>query len=329
MHYFAGIDLGGTKIYTIIIDESGKILSRIKVKIAGNINLNFIVDSIVKTYKDAIAEAKIDEKDIKAIGMAVPSAVNIETQTLVHAPNLGWKNVPLSKIVYEKLNKPVFMDNDANMGTYGEYALGVAKGLKHIYGIFVGTGIGGGYIINDEIIRGDNFTTGEIGHTIVKMDGPKCNCGRKGCLEAIASKVGIVKYIRKRVEKKNEKTILDQISPNWSKSVGSSSLYKALAKGDRVVTKALNRSGKAIGIASANIVNLIGVEGIILGGGVIEELGDFLVPIIRKNLMEYSMANGADKIKLLISTLGDDAVALGVAWFVSLEKNKSYLYNGQ
>jgi len=328
MEYFVGIDLGGTKICTIIIDKKGTILSRIKTKIGGEDNLDSIVDSIIKTYKDAIKDASLEEKDIISVGMAVPSSVNIETKTLIYAPNFGWKNIQLSKIISEKLKKPLFMDNDANMGIYGEYALGAAKGLKHIYGIFVGTGIGGGYIINDEIVRGSNFTAGEIGHIIVKIDGTKCNCGRKGCLEAIASKVGIVKYIKKMIEKKGEKTMLDKFSPDWKKSVGSSALHKALTNGDKVVKKAIIRSGKAIGIAAANIVNLIGVEGIILGGGVIEELGDFLIPIIKQNLIEYSMSNGADKIKLLKSTLGDNAVALGVAWFSSLEKNKEYLYKG-
>ena len=326
MQYFAGIDLGGTKIYVIIIDKNGTILSRVKTKIGGENNFDFIVDAIIKAYKDAIKDANLEEKDIVSVGMAVPSSVNIETKTLIYAPNFGWKNIQLSKIMSEKLKKPFFMDNDANMGTYGEYALGAAKGLKHIYGIFVGTGIGGGYITNNDVERGYNFTAGEIGHIIVKIDGTKCNCSKRGCLEAIASKVGIIKYIKKRVEKKGENTILDKISPNWRKSVGASALYKALTNGDKVVKKALMRSGKAIGISAANIVNLIGVEGIILGGGVIEELGDFLIPIIKQNLIKYSMSNGADKIKLLKSTLGDDAVALGVAWFSSLEKNKEYLY---
>ncbi len=330
MKYYAGIDLGGTKIYSLIIDENHRILGRNKIKTEGADSFDNVIERIKECYYGALQNANINENEIEAIGMAVPSSVNVDKGILIYAPNLGsgWRNIELSKIMFEKLRKPFFMDNDVNMGVFAEYYLGSLKNYNHVYGLFIGTGIGGGYIKNGEIIRGVNYTAGEIGHMIVKIGGPKCNCGRKGCLEAIAGKVGIVNYINKLVEKKGEKTILNEFAPNWKKSVGSSALSKCFNKNDRVVVKALTRAAKAIGIAIANLINCIGVEAFVLGGGVIEELGDVLLPIIKEYMVEYSIADGAKGIPLLKATLGDDAVALGAALFITIPENSKYLYKG-
>ncbi|OHD15301.1 MAG: hypothetical protein A2Y34_02690 [Spirochaetes bacterium GWC1_27_15] len=328
MKYYGGIDLGGTKIYSIVIDERGTILSREKVKTNQENGLEPVIDKIIECYKNAVKNASLQEKDIEAIGMAVPSAVDVNKGILLYAPNLGWKNLELSKIMYEKLRKPFFIDNDVNMGVFGEYSLGVGRNYKHIYGMFVGTGIGGGYVVDGKIMRGVNHTAGEVGHMIVKLGGPQCNCGRRGCLEAIAGKVGIINYMKKLVDKKGEKTMLNEISPDWRRSVGSSALNKCFVKNDKVVVRALTRSATAIGIAAANLINLIGIEAIILGGGLIEEIGDLLIPIIKEYMVNYSIADGAKGIPLLKSILGDDAVALGAAWHCVLPENNKYLYTG-
>ena len=330
MKYYAGIDLGGTKIYSLIIDENGNILGRNKIKTEGADSFENVIERIKECYYGVLKNSNINEDQIEAIGMAVPSSVNVDKGILIYAPNLGsgWRNIELSKIMFEKLRKPFFMDNDVNMGVFAEYSLGAVKNYHHIYGLFIGTGIGGGYIKDGEIIRGVNYTAGEIGHMIVKIGGPRCNCGRKGCLEAIASKIGIVNYIIKLVEKKGEKTILPEFAPNWRKSVGASALNKCFQRNDRVVVKALTRAAKTIGIAIANLINSIGVETIVLGGGVIEELGDVLIPIIKEYMVEYSIADGAKGIQLLKASLRDDAVALGAASFTSIPENSKYLYKG-
>lgn len=326
MNYFAGIDLGGTKIYSLVIDENGKILSRFKMKTIKDSGFNQILESIVECYKTAVKMSGIEEEKINAVGIGVPSSVNIEKKVLIYAPNLGWKNVDLARILSEKINKPVFMDNDVKLAMFGEYFFGVGKGFKYIYGIFIGTGIGGGYIIDGNIIRGLNFTAGEIGHMIVKIGGPKCNCGKRGCLEAIAGKVGIINYMKKLTSKKNQKTVLDEISPDWKKNVGSAALKKSYYKNDKIVIKAIKRSAKTIGISAANLVNTIGIEAIILGGGLIEEMEDIFIPIIKEYMLKYSISDGAKGVNLLSSKLGDDAVALGAAWFVSQKNNEKLLY---
>lgn len=314
MNFYAGIDLGGTKTYCVIIDEKGNIIAREKMKIGTDKDINRILDIVAECYKAAISRANLSESDICAAGMAVPSAVNTEKQILLNAPNLGWKNIKIGEIMTEKIKKPVFVDNDVNLGTFGEYTFGKANKYKNVYGIFVGTGVGGGYIHDGKIIRGASFTAGEIGHMIIKQGGPICNCGNHGCLEAIAGKVGIIKYIERKVDEKGKTTKLDEIVPDWRNTVGASALHKAIKSKDKLTIKAIERSAEAIGVACANVINTIGIDAIILGGGIIEELSDIYLPVIRLTIQECSMANGGSNFPVIISELGDDAVALGAAW---------------
>lgn len=316
MTYYAGIDLGGTKTYCVVIDEKGNILAREKMKISTDKNMDHILDIVVECYKAAVSRSNITEDDVSAVGMAVPSAVNTEKQILLNAPNLGWKNIKIGEIMADKLKKPVFVDNDVNLGTFGEYTFGKAKEYKNVYGIFVGTGVGGGYIHGGQLVRGASFTAGEIGHMIIKQGGTMCNCGNQGCLEAIAGKVGIIKHIERKIEEKGKTTKLDEIAPNWRNSVGASALHKAIKSKDKLTIKAVERSAEAIGVACSNVINTIGVDAIILGGGIIEELSDIYLPIIRLTIQECSMANGGSNFPVIISELGDDAVALGAAWQV-------------
>ncbi|HNZ26491.1 MAG TPA: ROK family protein [Spirochaetota bacterium] len=325
MKYYSGIDLGGTKIYAIVIDETGKVLGRYKIKTEGENDADKLAVKIADCYLESLKLSGIAEKDITALGLAVPSSVNVDLGILKYAPNLGMKNVEFLKILKRKINKPMFMDNDVNMGIFGEYSLGSARKYKHVYGLFVGTGIGGGYILDGKVIRGVSYTAGEIGHMIVKIGGPMCNCGKSGCLEAIAGKVGIINYIKKQVEKKGKKTALSDISPDWRKTVGSSALRKCYEMEDEVVVKAINKAAKTIGIACANLVDVVGVEAIVLGGGLIEEMGEVFTPMVEENMKSYSIADGANGVALIKAELGDDAVALGAAWFTSLEENKNYL----
>ena len=327
MEYYAGIDVGGTKICAIIINAEGRILSRAKLKTGDDLKFERVFERILECYHAACREANISEEEIAAVGLAIPSSVDFERRIIKHAPNLGWRNIAIGNMFKEKFGKPGFIDNDVNLGTFGEYHFGAGKGYHSVYGMFVGTGIGGGYIFNGEIIRGVSYTASEVGHSIIKMNGPRCGCGNKGCLEAIAAKSGMSNYIKKLVDHNKQKTALDKIAPNWRTTiVSSSALRKAFDQGDKVVIKALNRSAKAIGVAAANLITLAGVEAIILGGGVIEELGDFFMPRIKKAMLKNTFANGAEGVKLLQSKLGDDATALGAAWFVRLPEKRNLLF---
>ena len=317
MRYYCGIDLGGTKIYSILCDSSGKIVARKKVKTLAASGFDSVFENLVACYAELLAKAEIVDDEVEKIGLAVPSAVNTATGMLLDACNLGWKNVPLARLLSDRLKKPVYMDNDVNMGVFGEYSFGEASRFSNVYGIFAGTGVGGGHICNGSINRGKNFTAGEVGHMVVKIDGPECNCGRKGCLEAIAGKAGMIKYMKKQEEKNGLTTLLSEISPDWRTMVGSAALKECYKKKDPLVVKAINRASEALGIAAANIINLIGVEALILGGGVIEEMGSAMLPKIAETAVKYSIAGGAADVEIIVSKLGDDAVALGAAWYAA------------
>ena len=331
--YYCGIDLGGTKIYAVIADENGQVIANYKKKKKKSDDKSdqttnaaeTIISRLTDCYHKVIENAGIDEDDIQSVGIAVPSSVDITKGLLKYAPNLGLENVPIAKLMKEQTGKPIFVDNDVNMGIYGEYCLGAGKGYKHIYGLFVGTGIGGGYIVNGEVIRGVNYTAGEIGHMVMKIGGPQCNCGRQGCLEAIAGKIGIINYMKKKTADGKTKTMLDEVAPNWRQSVGSSALSKCYEAKDKVVRKAIKKSAETIGIACANLINAIGVEAIIIGGGVVEEMEDIFMPIITENAKKYSIAGGAEGVAILPAALGDNSVALGAAWFTALPENKKFL----
>ncbi len=329
MKYYAGIDVGGTKIYALVITEEGKILGRAKLKTGGDTKFDVVFKRILDCYDTACRNSAIEKNRIEAIGLAVPSSIDRVQRLIKHAPNLGWENIKFSEPLKEGFRKPVFLDNDVNMGVFGEYHFGAGKGLKSIYGMFVGTGIGGGYVFNGEIVRGIGYTAGEAGHMIIKMDGPRCNCGNKGCLEAIAAKAGMIKYMKNLVDAQGKKTLLEKLDPNWRNTIRSSAIRKAFNKKDKVVLKALRRSANAIGIAAANLVSVVGVDAIIIGGGVVEELGEFFMPIIKKSMFKHAFADGANGVALLQSQLGDDAVALGAAWFVRLPEKQNMLFQNE
>ena len=322
MEYYAGIDLGGTKILTLIINDEGKILGRAKVKTGPDRSVDTTFANIQACYHTACQKADLQPNDIQAVGLTVPSPVDYDQKTIIHAPNLGWIGIPFEPLLRDAFGKPAFIDNDVVMGTYGECHLGIGKGYRRVYGMFVGTGLGGGYIKDGKIVRGVN----EVGHHIIKINGSRCNCGNRGCLETMAAKSGMIKYMQKLVEKKGKKTILEKLAPNWRVSVGSSALRKAYAKGDKVVIRALKRSAEAIGVAAGNLITLIGVDAIILGGGVITELSDFFLPRVKESMLTNTFADGARDVALLESSLGDDAVALGAAWFVRRPENHDLLY---
>lgn len=326
MGYYAGIDVGGTKIYSVIIDDDGKILARAKIKVGENLAFDVVLGRIFECYQQACQTANIAETAIQAVGFAVPSSVDLERGVVKHAPNLGWKNIQIRDILREKLHKPFFVENDVNLGTFAEYHFGAGKGYRSIYGVFVGTGVGGGYVLDGNMVSGVNYIAGEVGHIIIKMNGPRCGCGNRGCLESIGSKTGMIRYMKKQIDKRHKESLLEKFEPNWRKSLGSSALRKAYEKQDAVATKAMQRAAAAIGVAAANIIMLTGVDAIILGGGVIEELHDFFMPLIEKSMQENTYGDGANGVALLQSPLGDDAVALGAAWLVRLPEKQAMLW---
>src|SRR5215475_13156926 len=211
---------------------------------------------------------------ISGVGIGAPGAVDFAAGNVIFAPNLeGWKDVPLKKDLEKQLGVPVFVENDANIAILGVHVAELKSKPKNVVGIFVGTGIGGGLIINGELYSGFNHTAGEIGHMVVEVNGPKCGCGNKGCFEALASRTAIFQRIKAGI-KEGEKTLLTEMLGDGLEDLRSGDLRKAIRRGDKFVAKVVESAAEYIGIGVANLVNVVGPDVVVLGGGVMEALAD-------------------------------------------------------
>ncbi len=311
-HPVVGVDLGGTKILAAVVDPEGGIVSRAKVRTQAERPLAEVIASIADAVRSAVAKAGLQMQNIGAVGIAAPGVLDAEAGVVRFAPNLHWNDVPLSAALRQHLGVPVYLENDVNMGTLAEHTLGAGRGVKDVVGIFVGTGIGGGVILNGRLHRGRNGSAGEVGHMVVQIGGPRCGCGRRGCLEALASRTAIVRDLTAAI-KSGAKSMLPELVKGDLDRLTSGVLAEAAARGDKLTISVLKRATRSLGIGIADIVNFLGPEMIILGGGVIEALDDTWLDRVRKVAHKYAMPNAMEGVKIMRAQLGDDAVALGAA----------------
>lgn len=314
--YKVGIDLGGTKVFAVAVNEKMEIIGRSKLRTDVGGGFEAVSLQMKEVAEKALIEGGGSLADVKTIGAAIPAAVDPESGDALHAPNLGWKNLSVRNGLEKVFGKPVVLDNDVNCGTLGEYKAGAAKGAQSVVGFFVGTGLGGGLILDGKLWRGKRGVAGELGHTIIRKNGRTCGCGGKGCLEAYCSKTAFCKQFDKLINKRGAYSMLCDIHGKDFDSIKSKALRKSWQKGDAVVHNVLSKGMKALGIVCANVVATLSPECIVLGGGVMEALGEELLPHVEKSFAKHLFAVNPDDVALKLSTLGDDAVALGAAMLV-------------
>ena len=223
-----GVDLGGTSLLAVVTNAKGKILGEKKNKTHPEEGASAVLDRIASTIKEALADAKVRGKDLCAIGIGMPGPLNPKTGVIYHAPNLGptWNNIPVAAYLSERFGCRTYLDNDVNVGAVGEHALGAGRGFKSMVAIFVGTGIGGGIILKNKLYRGTRYTAGEVGHTIILADGPRCGCGRHGCAESVASRTAIEREIRAGIAA-GRKSVIPKIMEKMGRETMSSSVLDA------------------------------------------------------------------------------------------------------
>jgi glucokinase len=239
--------------------------------------------------------------------------MNPITGVVYNPPNLpGWDEISLGPRLSDALGVPVCLENDVNLGTLGEHSLGAGRGTGDMVGVFVGTGIGGGLVLDGKLRGGFRHAAAEVGHMIVLADGPVCGCGKRGCLESVASRTAIERDIRLGIAAGRTSLIAKQIEGQGRLTSGS--LAKAVRKGDPLVTEVMSRAQWYLGLHTASIVNMIDPEMIVFGGGVAEAMGDrFLEPIRETARQYYIQQTDADKVRIVLATLGDYAGVLGAA----------------
>jgi glucokinase len=307
---YLGIDVGGTKILCALVEESGRVIARERVATPRGVAPHRVLAAIRGVMKEVLRKEGVRPADLTAIGIAIPGVVDPDKGRVAVTPNMGLSGVPVVSKLTAWFGVPVALGNDVNLGTLGEHWIGAARDAETAFGVFVGTGIGGGLVYNGRLWRGAREAGGEVGHIILQMDGPRCGCGNRGCLESLASRSAIERDIRAAV-KAGRKTVLTDILEGDLSVIRSGSLRRALAKKDKVVTQVLRRAAEVLGYGCLSVRHLVDPEVIVLGGGVIEACGDFMVPIARA-VVEADALPGARKGgKVVRSALGDDAVLIG------------------
>jgi len=310
--YYIGVDFGGTKILSGVFNNKFECIGSTKISTKSYRGVDAVITRIAKCILEAVDECDLNINSVSAIGIGAPGIVDPEKGVVIFAPNLHWKDVPLKQEIENILKVPVVIDNDVNICTLGVYETEFEIKPSSLIGIFIGTGIGGGIIINGKLYSGFNKTAGEIGHIVIDVNGPKCGCGNHGCFEALASRSAIFRNIKQAV-KNGEKTILSEILGNELEDLKSGDLRKAIKRGDDLVLRIVKEASGYIGIAVANLINILSPEVVVLGGGVIEALEDKIMPLIIETINKNAFPHTTDNVKIVASKLGDDAGIVGAA----------------
>jgi len=309
---FVGVDLGGTKILAGVFGPQLRLLQTAKLSTKSSRGFESVVDRIARCVRDAVDEADMNLKQVQAIGIGAPGAIDSETGEVIFAPNLQWKDAPLRKELEKQLEIPVFVENDCTACTLGVHEVELKGRTRNLLGVFLGTGIGGGLILDGRVHRGFNGTAGELGHMVLQVGGPRCGCGNNGCFEALASRTALFREIQQRV-KAGEKTLLTEMLGDGLDDLKSGDLRKALRKGDKLVEKVVESAAEYTGIAIANLINILNPEVVVLGGGVIDALEDEMMSIITETALDYAMPGTVKGIEIIASKLGDNAGITGGA----------------
>ncbi len=310
--YVVGIDLGGTKIYAAVIDDKGNILGAGRKKTKAEQGFATTVQRMAACVHEAVDAAGVPYDAIQAVGVGSPGPLDLKKGIIINTPNLKWKDAPLKKELKKLLQKPVMVDNDGNVGVLGEYAFGAAQGAHDVVGLFVGTGIGGGVIIKGHLLHGFNENAGEIGHIIVNPDGPLCGCGNRGCLEAFASRTAIERDIRQALEQGVPSKVLEGMD-NPKAIIRSKRLLEAYQAGDPAVVPAIERSAQYLGYGVASMLNIFNPQMVVLGGGVVEALGEVYVQKVRDVAVANCFPIASRDVRIVAASLKDDSAVLGAA----------------
>lgn len=309
--FFVGVDLGGTKILAAVFDRHNRILAREKKGTKAQLGPRGVIERVADCINDALAAAAVPHTAVAGLGVGVAGLVDTKRGVIGFSPNLKWHDVPLGPQLQRRLHLPVTLVNDVQAGTMAVQQLGAGRKLQHFVCMFIGTGIGGGVVVNGELYRGAGGMAGEIGHmVVVAHDGPKCGCGNRGCLEAVASRSAVVRRIVAAM-KKGRKSVVRDLCDGDTTRIRSRILSEAYAEGDSLVREVVHDTCEYLGCGCANLINVLNPQAVILGGGLIEALGGKMLPRIRKAAWNHVIGASAKRVNILNSKLGDDAGILG------------------
>ena len=303
------LDVGGTKVLGAIFNEKDEIIYRLKKRSKSGGSASADVEKvIISVVEEMIRESGIDKKKLNAIASCAPGVIDQDRGVVLFTPNLPWRDYDIAGAMHKQFGVPFYVGNDVNLGVLGEYHFGAARGYQNIVGFFVGTGMGGGLILNGSLYTGNQFKAAEYGHMILDPEGPLCNCGQRGCLEAFSSKQGMSAYIRQQVGRGRESLMAEAVQEGVFRS---KNLVKALKAKDEVAMEAVDRACHWLAVATGNMINTFSPDLILYGGGVIEALGDVFLKKILAEVDRYCMPQIRSTVDIKIADLGDDSILYG------------------
>ncbi len=317
MKYYIGIDLGGTNIKAGVVSEEFEIVAKASCKTDLPRPGEEICADMAKVALEAVREAGLTLDDIEAVGIGTPGTANSETGVIEYSNNLGFLNFPVVKLMKTHIDKPCYVENDANAAAYGEFVAGAAKGANDAVCITLGTGVGGGIIINKKIYSGFNFAGAEIGHTVINVDGPQCTCGRKGCFEVYSSATGLIRMTKEAMEKHPESVLHAEAEEHGK--VSARTAFNAMRKGDATAKQVVDDYIRYLACGIANTINIFQPDILCIGGGVCNEGDPLLLPLKELVAKEVYTRNSDKNTEIVIAKLGNDAGIIGAA-FLGLNK---------
>jgi len=308
------IDVGGTKIITAIIANSGQVMAKEYYLTLADEGPQSVIERIFSAIDRLLSLRNIGSSQLASISIAAAGAINFDKGLITSSPNLpGWDAVPLRDIIKEKYRVITFLINDASAAALGEHRLGAGRGVSNLIYLTVSTGIGGGIIINGKLYSGQCGGAGEIGHMTIDVNGPRCNCGNTGCFEVLASGTAVAKEAIRRI-RQGERSSLIEIVEGKLENITAEKVEVAARGGDSLALDIISRAAIYLGVGMVNLVNIFNPEMIIVGGGM-AKMGDLLLNPARQVVKERAFQLSAQAVRIVPAQLGEDAGVLGAAIF--------------
>ncbi len=309
-HCVIGIDLGGTKVEGAVVDGGGAIRQRLCVPTDVKGGAEAIADQIGAMVKELAGQAP---SPINGVGVGVPGQIDPAGERVVFAPNLNWNDVSLKHDLAQRMPFPLHLDNDVRVATLGEWRFGAGKGIDNFICLFLGTGVGGGVVINGQLLKGSSNTAGELGHMVVQIDGPPCTCHNRGCLEAFAGGWAIARNARELVkDRPEEASLFLELTKGDITAITGQVVAEAYQKGDGIAKEVVQAASEALVAWAVSMVNGFNPQRLILGGGLLKGFPN-LVEEIDQGVRQKALSAAISQLQVMATALQGNANLLGAA----------------
>ncbi|HSG50168.1 MAG TPA: ROK family protein [Longimicrobiales bacterium] len=312
--WYVGIDIGGTNLVVGMVPGEGGPPRGLRVRATDpDRGADAIVTDVVRMARESVREVlgPGGSDHVRGMGVGSPGAVNRTTGVVAQSPNLGWTDYPLRARVQELADWPVVVDNDANCAAYGEFWVGAGRDVRSMVGVIIGTGIGGGIILDGKLVHGASDAAGELGHTTVNFAGRRCACGNYGCVEAYASGPNIAARAREGLEAGTESLLVQLVDGDLSR-ITAATVYEAVVEGDAYATEVMTETARILGAGIASVINLLNPQAVVVMGGV-TRAGRVLFDPLRAEIRRRTFKVAADACRILPAVLPETAGVVGAA----------------